>query len=97
MRGTFFSTELLGRIDVMTSIMNSRPIKRVSKGDAVFTLSPKELVMPLLWRTHIRQNLLRAGAQLCQSVSWTDYESFKSDSQDLLQQQLLNFLYSESS
>ena len=28
---------------------------------------------------------------------FTDYESFKSDSQDILQQELLNFLYSESS
>ena len=71
--GNLFSTELLGRIDVITSIMNARPIKRVSKGDAVFTLSPKELVMPFLSSAHILQNLLHAGAQLCQDMSWSDY------------------------
>ena len=53
--------------------------------------------MPLLSRARIRQNLLHVGAQLCQSVSWSDYTKFKSESQQLLQQQLLSFLYSESS
>ena len=53
--------------------------------------------MPLLSRASIRQNLLHIGVQLCQSVSWSDYSKYKSDSQQLLQQQLLSFLYSESS
>ena len=68
------------------------PIKHVSKGDAVFTLSHKGLVMPLLSRAHIRKNLLNAGAQLCQDVSWTNYEAYNMDSKELL-----TFLYSESS
>ena len=53
--------------------------------------------MLLLSRASIRQNLLYIGVQLCLSVSWSDYNKYKSDSQQLLQQQLLSFLYSESS
>ena len=53
--------------------------------------------MPLLSRASIRQNLLHIGVQLCQTVSWSDYTKYKSESQQLLQQQLLSFLYSESS
>ena len=53
--------------------------------------------MPLLSRASITQHLLHVGTQLCQDVSWTDYTEYKSDSQQLLQQQLLSFLYSESS
>ena len=94
MNNDLFSTDLLQRIDIITSVMNARPIKRVSRGNAVFTLSPKELIMPLLSRANIRQNILHVGAQLCQDTSWTDYTEYKSDSQQLLQQQLLDFLYS---
>merc|ERR1712215_617032 len=92
-----FSTDLLQKIDIITSVMNARPIKRVSRADTVFTLSPKELIMPLLSRANIRQNILHIGVQLCQDVRWSDYTQYKSDSQQLLQQQLLDFLYSESS
>merc|ERR1712215_128118 len=92
-----FSTDLLQKIDIITSVMNARPIKRVSRADTVFTLSPKELIMPLLSRANIRQNILHIGVQLCQDVSWSDYTEYKSDSQQLLQQQLLDFVYSESS
>ena len=92
-----FSTDLLQRINIIVSLMNARPIKRVLRSDAVFTLSPKELCRPLLSHASIRQNLLHIGFQLCQSVSWSDYSKYKSDSQQLLQQQLLSFLYSESS
>ena len=53
--------------------------------------------MPLPSRANIRQNLLHVGTQLCQDVSWSDYTQYKTDSQQLLQQQLLDFLYSESS
>ena len=53
--------------------------------------------MPLLSRANIRQNMLHIGTQLCQDVSWSDYTQYKTDSQQLLQQQLLDFLYSESS
>ena len=53
--------------------------------------------MPLLSRASIRQNLLHIGVQLCQTVSWSDYTKYKSESQQLLQQQLLSFLYLESS
>ena len=53
--------------------------------------------MLLLPSASIRQNLLHVGVQLCQSVSWSDYTKFKSESQQLLHQQLLSFLYSESS
>ena len=91
------STELSGRLDIITSVMNNRPVKRINKGEAVFSLSPKEMVMPLLSRVHILQNLLHCRSQLMDTVSWTDYEQFKSDSQDLLQAHLLNFLYNESS
>ena len=78
-------------------LFRSRPVERVSKGNAIFTLSPKELIMPLLSRANIRQNLIHVGAQLCQKTSWTDYSEYKSKCQDLLQQHLLDFLYSESS
>ena len=49
-----FSTDLLQRIDIIVSLMNALPIKRVSRADVVFTLSPKELCMPLLSRASIR-------------------------------------------
>ena len=65
--------------------MNARPIKRVSSADAVFTLSPKELIMSLLSRENIRQNILHIGTQLCQDVSWSDYTQYKTESQQLLQ------------
>ena len=74
--GNLFSTDLLNRIDIITSLMNAHLIKRVSKGDAVCTLCPQKLVMPLL----SRQNLLHVDAQLCQDVSWFDYTAYKSDS-----------------
>ena len=61
MNNDLFSTDLLQRIDIITSVMNARPIKRVSRADAVFTLSPKELIMPLLSRANIRQNILHIG------------------------------------
>jgi len=85
LNNNLFSTDLLQRIDIITSVMNARPIKRVSRADAVFTLSPKELIMPLLSRANIRQNLLHVGTQLCQDVSWSDYTQYKTDSQQLLQ------------
>ena len=77
--------------------MNARPVKKVSQTDSVFTLSPKELCMPLLSRASIWQNILHLGSQLCQTTSWSDYSKYKSDSQQLLQQHLLSFLYSEAS
>ena len=92
-----YSSDLLQRLDIIVSVMNARPVKRISRGNAIFTLSPKELIMPLLSRANIRQNLLHVGAQLCQETSWTDYSEYKSDCQDLLQKHLLDFLYSESS
>ena len=92
-----FSTDLLQRIDIITSFMNCRPVKKVTHSDSVFTLSAKELVMPLLSRASIRQNILHLGSQLCQSTSWSDYSAYKSDSQQLLQQHLLSYLYSEAS
>ena len=61
-----FSTDLLQRIDIITSLMNCRPVKKVSRADSIFTLSAKELVMPLLLsRASIRQNILHLGSQLC--------------------------------
>ena len=53
--------------------------------------------MPLLSRVSIRQEILHMGSQLCQAASWSDYTAYKSDSQELLQQHLLDFLYSEAS
>ena len=80
LNNNLFSTDLLQQIDIITSVMNTRPIKRVSRADAVFTLSPKELIMPLLSRANIRQNMLHIGTQLCQYVSWSDYTQYKTDS-----------------
>ena len=53
--------------------------------------------MPLLSRASIRQNIIHVGAQLCQETSWSDYSEYKTSCQNLLQQHLLDFLYSESS
>ena len=53
--------------------------------------------MPLFSRASIRQNILHIGSQLCQATSWSDYSAYKTDSQQLLQQHLLSFLYSEAS
>jgi len=57
-QANLFSTGLLGRLDIITSVMTSIPVKRINKGQAIFTLSTKEIVMPLLSRAHIQQNLL---------------------------------------
>ena len=92
-----FATDLLQRIDIIASCMNCRPVKIVTHSNSIFTLSAKELVMPLLSRASIRQNILHIGSQLCQATSWSDYSAYKSDSQQLLQQHLLSFLYSEAS
>ena len=92
-----FAIDLLQRIDIITACMNSRPVKKVTRSNSVFTLSCKELVMPLLSRANIRQEILHMGTQLCQATSWSDYTAYKSDSQELLQHHLLNFLYSEAS
>ena len=54
-------------------------------------------MIPLLSRANIRQKILHLGTKLCQATSWSDYTNYKSDSQNLLQQHLLNFLYSEAS
>ena len=92
-----FAIDLLQRIDIITACMNCRPVKKVTRSNSIFTLSSKELVMPLLSRASIRQGILHMGSQLCQATSWSDYTAYKSDSQELLQQHLLSFLYSEAS
>ena len=91
-----FALDLLQRIEIICACMNSRPVKRVTRSNSVFTLSCKELVMPLLSRANIRQEILHMGTKLCQATSWSDYTAYKSDSQELLQQFLLSFLYSEA-
>ena len=49
-----FAIDLLQRIDIITACMNSRPVKKVTRSNSVFTLSCKELVMPLLSHASIR-------------------------------------------
>ena len=92
-----FAIDLLQRIDIIVSCMNFRPVKKVTRLNSIFTLSSRELVMPLLWHASIRQDILHIGSQLCQATSWSDYTAYKTDSQQLLQQHLLSFLYSEAS
>ena len=92
-----FAIDLLQMIDIIAACMNCRPVKKVTRSNSIFTLSSKELVMPLLSRASIRQEILHMGSQLCQATSWSDYKAYKSDRQELLQQHLLNFLYSEAS
>ena len=92
-----FALDLIQRIEIICATMNSRPVKRVTRSTSVFTLSSKELVIPLLSRANIRQEILHLGATLCQETNWSDYTNYKSDSQNLLQQHLLDFLYNESS
>merc|ERR1711873_364881 len=92
-----FALDLLQRIEIICAVMNSRPVKRVTRSSSVFTLSSKELVIPLLSRTNIRQEILHMGTALCQETRWSDYTNYKTDSQNLLQQHLLHFLYNEAS
>ena len=48
-----FALDLLQRIEIICAVMNSRPVKRVTRSDSVFTLSCKELVIPLLSRAMV--------------------------------------------
>ena len=43
-----FAIDLLQTIDIITACMNCRPVKKVTRSNSIFTLSSKELVMPLL-------------------------------------------------
>ena len=50
-----FNTELFARLEMICSVMNCHPIKKITPIDHILTLSPKELVHPFLSRVHVRQ------------------------------------------
>ena len=65
-----FVTDLFARLDIITSVMTCRPIKKVTQANHISTPSPEKLVHPLLSRQHVRQNLLYTGKQLLDTMRW---------------------------